>query len=166
MIKKAEISDLNQLLEITKSCAKHMIDKEIYQWNELYPSKEVLQNDLVLQQLWKLELNHKIIGLVVLTDIEDAEYNEVKWLTKNHQNLYIHRLAVDPQFQGKGYAQKLMAFAEQFAIDKNYTSIRLDTFSQNKRNQKFYELRGYKKLGDIYFPKQSEHPFYCYELVL
>lgn len=166
MIKKAEISDLNQLLEITKSCAKHMIDKEIYQWNELYPSKEVLQNDLVLQQLWKLELNHKIIGLVVLTDIEDAEYNEVKWLTKNHQNLYIHRLAVDPQFQGKGYAQKLMDFAENYALKNNYISIRLDTFSQNKRNQQFYKQQNYKQLGDIYFPKQSEHPFYCFEKIV
>ena len=23
-----------------------------------------------------------------------------------------------------------------------------------------------KRLGNIYFPKQSEYPFYCYELVL
>ncbi|MGM0391936.1 MAG: GNAT family N-acetyltransferase, partial [Bacteroidota bacterium] len=30
----------------------------------------------------------------------------------------------------------------------------------------FYESRGYQKLGDIYFPKQSEHPFHCYELIL
>ncbi len=59
-----------------------------------------------------------------------------------------------------------MDFAEQFAIEHNYSSIRLDTFSQNKRNQKFYELRNYKRLDDIYFPKQSEFPFHCYELVL
>jgi ribosomal protein S18 acetylase RimI-like enzyme len=59
-----------------------------------------------------------------------------------------------------------MDFAEQHAIENNYTSIRLDTFSKNKRNQLFYELRGYKKLEDIYFPKQSEFPFNCYELVL
>jgi len=73
---------------------------------------------------------------------------------------------VNTDNQGQGYAQKLMTFAENYAIENNYASIRLDTFSQNKRNQKFYELRGYKRLGNIYFPKQSEHPFYCYELVL
>ena len=59
-----------------------------------------------------------------------------------------------------------MKFAEHYAQENNVLSIRLDTFSQNKRNQKFYELRGYKKLGDIFFPKQSKHPFHCYELVL
>ena len=59
-----------------------------------------------------------------------------------------------------------MDFAEQFGWENGFKSIRLDTFSQNDRNQKFYELRGYQKLGDIYFPKQSEHPFHCYELIL
>lgn len=166
MIKKAIISDLNDLLAITKCCAKHMIDKKIYQWNELYPSKEVLQNDIALQQLWKLEVDDKIIGLIVLTDIEDAEYKDIKWLTKNHQNLYIHRLAVHPEFQGKGYAQKLMSFAENYAKQHNFISIRLDTFSQNKRNQKFYKQQNYKQLGSIYFPKQSEYPFYCFEKIV
>ena len=48
----------------------------------------------------------------------------------------------------------------------NYVSVRLDTFSQNKRNLKFYESRNYNRLEEIYFPKQSEFPFYCYELIL
>ena len=96
----------------------------------------------------------------------DKEYIPITWLTENKNNLYIHRLAVHPMHQGEGNAQQLMSFAEKFAIDNSYTSIRLDTFSQNARNQKFYELRGYKRLGTIYFPKQSDHPFYCYELVL
>jgi ribosomal protein S18 acetylase RimI-like enzyme len=56
-----------------------------------------------------------------------------------------------------------MDFAEQFAIDNKYTSIRLDTFSKNSRNKNFYEIRGFKRLGEIHFPKQSEFPFYCYE---
>lgn len=96
----------------------------------------------------------------------DKEYVPVNWLTKNENNIYIHRLAVHPKSQGKGYAQQLMGFAEDYAIENSYSSIRLDTFSQNKRNQKFYELRGYKRLGDIYFLKQSKYPFHCYELVL
>jgi ribosomal protein S18 acetylase RimI-like enzyme len=60
----------------------------------------------------------------------------------------------------------LISFAETYAISNEFNSIRLDTFSKNLRNQKFYELRGYKRLEEIKFPNQSEHPFYCYELVL
>jgi ribosomal protein S18 acetylase RimI-like enzyme len=65
-----------------------------------------------------------------------------------------------------GYAQEMMSFAESFARKNNYDSIRLDTFSKNVRNQYFYQQREYKKLGNIFFPNQSEYPFYCYELVL
>lgn len=166
MISKASTSDLEQMHALTKSCAKHMISNGIFQWNEKYPSKEVLQKDIELQQIWKLEENETIVGIIVLTEIEDKEYLNAKWLTKNFNNIYIHRLAVLPTCQGKGYAQKLMNFAENYASKNKYSSIRLDTFSQNKRNQLFYEKRNYIKLEKIYFPNQSEHPFYCYEKVL
>ena len=166
MIRIAEEKDIQSILEITKACAKSMISSGIYQWNEHYPNTSAFRKDIKREELYVLEINHAIKACIVISAFMDSEYEPIKWLTPNVNNIYIHRLAVHPQLQGKGYAQQLMHFAEQFAIDNNYSSIRLDTFSQNKRNQKFYELRGYKRLGDIYFPKQSKFPFYCYELVL
>ena len=166
MIKKASKQDLDQLLTVVKSCGKNLMDQGIFQWNEEYPKREDLLEDIELQELWTLVHKNRIIGLIVLTENEDAEYQDVKWLTKNHKNLYIHRLAVDPNFQGKGYAQKLMDFAEKYARENGYSSIRLDTFSENKRNLKFYEQRNYVKLESIYFSKQSAFPFYCYEKIM
>jgi len=96
----------------------------------------------------------------------DEEYKAIDWLSPNENNIYIHRLSVVPEEQGKGYAQDLMDFAEDYARKNNFLSVRLDTYSQNKRNQKFYEKRGYQRLDDIFYPKQSEHPFHCYELLL
>ena len=165
-IEKASNIDLEKMYAITKSCGKQMIENGIFQWNELYPSKEVLQKDIELQQIWKLTNSNSVVGIIVLTEIEDKEYKNVKWLTKNIKNLYIHRLAVAPKFQGKGCAQALMNFAEDYAKENNYKSVRLDTFSQNKRNQHFYEQRNYTRLESIYFPSQSAFPFYCYELIL
>ena len=166
MIRKATLLDIDSILEITKSCARHMITQDILQWNESYPNKNAFINDVKRHELYVLEEQNSILGCIVISTLMDDEYKPISWLTPNNNNIYIHRVAINPSCQGKGYAQKLMAFAEQHAIDNNYASIRLDTFSQNKRNQKFYELRGYKKLGNIYFSKQSEHPFYCYEFVL
>lgn len=96
----------------------------------------------------------------------DKEYLPVTWLTPKKNNIYIHRLVVHPEHLDKGFAKELMDFAENFVRQNQVNSMRLDTFSQNKRNQKFYELCNYKRLEDIYFPKQSEHPFQCYELIL
>ena len=166
MIRKATLLDIEPIIEITKACAKSMITKGIYQWNEHYPNKTAFINDVKRNELYVLDINNQIIGCVVVSTFMDEEYEPIAWLTSNENNIYIHRLAIHPKHQGLGCAQELMSFAEQFAIENNYSSIRLDTFSQNKRNQKFYELRGYKRLGDIYFPKQSEFPFHCYELVI
>lgn len=166
MIRKATFSDIDSILLLTKACAKDMINKGIYQWNEHYPSAEAFQNDINQNELYVLTNENQILGSIVISNSMDDEYNAIKWLTPSDKNIYIHRLAVHPDYQGRGFAQQLMDFAEKHALEHGYSSIRLDTFSQNTRNQKFYELRGYIRLGSIYFPKQSEHPFYCYELVL
>ncbi|WP_405209055.1 GNAT family N-acetyltransferase [Aquimarina sp. LLG6339-5] len=166
MIRKAIPSDLDPIHKLTQSCAKAMMAKEIYQWNEHYPTRSRFEKDIELQELYLLEEENLIKGIIVITELMDDEYIPIEWITENKNNIYIHRLAVHPDYWGKGYAQELMSWAEAYAKNNNYISVRLDTFSENKRNQKFYETRGYKKLGNIFFPKQSEHPFYCYELVL
>ena len=166
MIRKASFSDIDKIIKITQACAKHMISNNIFQWNKNYPNKIAFENDIKRNELYVIENDSKVIACIVITPFKDEEYVPVKWLSKDENNIYIHRLAVHPKHQGKGYAQQLMGFAEVFTIENNYTSIRLDTFSQNNRNQNFYELRHYKRLGNIYFPKQSNKPFYCYELVL
>jgi ribosomal protein S18 acetylase RimI-like enzyme len=166
MIRKAEEKDIKPIMAITKACAKGMIANGIYQWNEHYPNATAFENDIKRNELYVLEIDKQVAGCIVISTYMDEEYRPIDWLTKNENNIYIHRLAIHPKHQGLSYGQELMEFAEQYAIENHYSSIRLDTFSQNKRNQKFYELRGYKNLGDIYFPKQSEYPFHCYELVL
>lgn len=155
MIRRAKILEINDILDLTKACAASMIEKGIYQWNEDYPSKEAFKKDIERKELYVLERNGSIAGIIAISILMDEEYLPVKWSVPHKNNIYIHRLGIHPAHQGKGYATA-----------NNFGSVRLDTFSQNKRNQKIYETRGYKKLGDVYFPKQSDYPFHCYELVL
>lgn len=165
MIRLAKLLEISDIMNITAACSAHMINNGIYQWNESYPSKKKFVSDLERNELFVLETENQVLGVVVISTLMDEEYVPIKWSSPDNTAIYIHRLAVHPDHQGKGYAQQLMQFAEEHAKNNGFDSVRLDTFSQNQRNQKFYEARGYKKLGDIYFPKQSEHPFHCYELV-
>lgn len=167
MIKKATHSQLDEILNLSKACAKHMISKGIYQWNEHYPSRSAFEEDLKRDELYTYTQLDAIAGTIVISDLKDDIYEPVTWLTPaDARCIYIHRLAVHPDFQGQGIAQQMMNYAEEFARKNGFVSVRLDTFSQNSRNNQFYQKRGYQKLEEIYFPKQSEHPFYCYELVL
>ncbi|MER3319584.1 MAG: GNAT family N-acetyltransferase [Allomuricauda sp.] len=166
MIRRAKISEIPDILTITRACAKKMEENGIFQWNEHYPSKEAFIKDIERYELFVIEEKDTVQGTIVISTLMDEEYKPIQWLTPNGNSIYIHRLSVHPDLQGKGLAQKMMDFAENFSKENGFTSVRLDTFSQNKRNQRFYEQRGYQKLGDIFFPKQSDHPFHCYELVL
>lgn len=166
MIRLATHSDIDAIMNITLACAKKMIANGIFQWNEHYPTKAPFVNDVDRNELYVYESDTEIAACIVISTFMDEVYKPVKWLTQNENNIYIHRLAVHPNHQGKGIAQHLMTYAEHHASKHGFKSVRLDTFSQNPRNLKFYELRGYERLEDIYFPKQSQHPFYCFELVL
>lgn len=166
MIRQGKLSDIPRILNITIACADAMIKNKVFQWNEFYPNKKAFLTDVERNELYVIEIENEIMGCITVSTFKDEEYDTVSWLTPDRSNIYIHRLAVHPSEQGKGYAQRLMSFAEKYAQKHKMISVRLDTFSQNTKNINFYEQRGYKRLGSIFFPKQSEFPFYCYEFIL
>ena len=167
MIRLANRNEIDAILAIAGACAQKMIANGIYQWNAHYPSRQAFEKDVERQELYILENDGNFIGSIVISTFKDLIYDQIEWITENDApSIYLHRLAVHPQYQGQGNAQKLMDFAENRAKKDGFQSVRLDTFSQNMRNQRFYEQRGYQKLGNVYFHKQSKHPFYCYELPL
>ncbi|MBT8275506.1 MAG: GNAT family N-acetyltransferase [Bacteroidia bacterium] len=166
MIRKAKPLEIDAILAITRACAVKMIADKIYQWNEWYPHREAFETDIRRGELFVITSQDTITGCIVISSLKDEVYNPVQWLTEDGLNYYIHRLAIHPDFQHQGFAKKLMDFAEEYIRKNEGISVRLDTFSKNTRNQRFYEARGYTRLEEIYFPKQSEYPFYCYELPL
>ncbi len=114
-IELAKTTDLDGVMRIIKACAADLISKKIFQWSEKYPSSEVFKNDIDKNTLFVAKHKSKIIGCVALCSNKDLEYKNVKWLTEDNKNLYIHRLAVDPNFQKKGIGKSLMDFAEEYA---------------------------------------------------
>lgn len=166
MIRKATLQDLDVLMQITAACAQDMIDQGIFQWNENYPNRAAFETDLQHEALFVWVESKQVKGCVSVSTFMDNLYKPIKWKAPTAKNAYVHRLAVHPNDQRKGIAQKLMDFVEDWAKKQQCVSLRLDTFSQNHRNQRFYQQRGYQKLGDVFFPKQSPYPFHCYEKIL
>ena len=167
MITLGNISEIDAILQLTKACSKHMRDNGIDQWDEDYPDREIILQDLRTKTLFAYREQNEVIGIVVINERQDEEYEEIQWSTcKNDKNLVVHRLAVHPDKQGKGIGRVLMDYAEKWAKINNYDAIRLDTYSQNRRNQRFYLNRGYKELGSVFLKYKKRHPYYCYELIL
>lgn len=167
MISAGQIFEIEEILALTRACGQEMRDNGIDQWDENYPNREVIMQDLQTQTLFAYRENDEILGIVVLNETQDEEYAQVSWSTSDiARNIVVHRLAVKPNEQRRGIARQLMDYAEAWARDNYYDAIRLDTFSQNPRNQRFYLNRGYTDLGPVYLKYKKDYPYYCYELLL
>jgi ribosomal protein S18 acetylase RimI-like enzyme len=163
---KAEQNDLNEILNLVQECIKDMNNAGITQWNEQYPPNEIFWQDIKINSLYTLKINGELVGIIVLSDKQEEQYESIQWKDASGKFLVIHRLAVHPKWQRKGYAEKLLDFAEDFANRNGYTSIRIDTFSQNPRTIRLFEKRKYERKADeIHFPENLE-PYYCYEKLL
>jgi len=161
-IEKGTLSDLNELFQIYLNGKKELESNGIYQWYNHYPTRTIIESDLKKGILFRLKNGKKILGAINISEEQEPEYEIINWEFDDSKVLVIHRLVVDPKYQGKGYAKKMMDFAEKYATENNYSSIRLDAYSQNKRVIDFYKRRKYFIRGNVYFPER-EHPFHCME---
>ena len=66
MIRRAKILEIPEILLLTQACAHDMITRGIYQWNESYPSEDVLIKDIKKCQLYVIHNAKKIIGVIAL----------------------------------------------------------------------------------------------------
>lgn len=161
-IVKGQLSDLEKLFQIYLRGKQNLEQSGIYQWTDNYPTISLIESDLRKGVLYSLKNNDEIVGAINISEEQEAEYDSVNWKFDNSKVLVIHRLVIDPKHQGKGYAQKLMDFAENFAKENNYSSIRLDAYSKNERVIEFYKKREYFIRGKVNF-SEREYPFNCME---
>jgi predicted amidohydrolase/GNAT superfamily N-acetyltransferase len=161
-IDKGQVVDLDALWQIYINGKNHLAEKGINQWTDQYPTRLILKKDIDNQTLYILKSNKDIIGAIVLDEIQDPEYTTINWLFDDKKILVIHRLVIDPIYQGRGYAQKLLNYGEDFAEAHGYTSIRLDVYSEHNQVIEFYKRRNYHIRGKVHFPGR-QYPFYCME---
>lgn len=157
----AEIQQLDQVMDVYDHVVKVMNDHGNFQWGNGYPSKEIIKEDIEKKELYLLSEKDEITAAVVLNRDCEPEYQHIQW-KDDYSFIVIHRLCVNPNFQGKGVGRVLMEEIEKLALDQGYTSIRLDTFSQNKKAQSLFARQGYEPRGIFYFSGYDD-PFIAFE---
>jgi ribosomal protein S18 acetylase RimI-like enzyme len=117
-----------------------------------YPNRFIIWNDIHNGTLYGLNQSETVIAAVVVDEKQSSRYESLNWVDRQGNPACIHRLAVHPEFQGRGLGKTLLQFAEQQAFDQTCTSIRLDVFSANDTAVRMYERAGYERIGTIRFP--------------
>ena len=145
--------DLDALVALYAAAAQDMRDHGIDQWDEYYPDREILSEDVESGDMTLGLLDGEPVCAYVVNREYDPEYELGAWDHTEGDFCVLHRLCVNPAMQGRGLARQAMAHMEKNALDKGFDSVRLDVFSQNLHAQRLYERLGYKRTGEVRFRK-------------
>jgi 2-amino-4-hydroxy-6-hydroxymethyldihydropteridine diphosphokinase len=132
------------------------------QWSDDYPNEQVFGADIAAGQLWLAEIDEAVAGIAAITTDQSPEYADVGW-DLNEPAVVVHRLAVDPDFRGRGVADALMRQAEVVARERGITVLRIDTNTQNPATQRLFPKLGYTYAGEISLAFRPGLRFVCYE---
>jgi len=161
-IRLATEDDIPALMELLRLVVPLMRASGNLQWDNSYPNEAVFQRDINLSQLWIAEIGDGIAGVAAVTMDQEPDYAQVGWDIKERA-IVVHRLAVDPAFRGLGAAGALMQKAEEVAMERAITVLRVDTNTQNEATQRLFPKLGYRLAGEISLAFRPGLRFLCYE---
>jgi GNAT superfamily N-acetyltransferase len=164
MIRKANIKDLDQIMNIISDTVKEMKTYNNTQWDENYPQAKDFENDIKNEDLYVDELDGQVVGLICVNYIEPDEYLDINWAF-DKKAMIIHRMAVNSNFRNQKIGTRLMKFAEELAKNNGVVYLKTDTYSLNIKMNSLFKKFGYKLAGQMEFLGKEE-PFNCYDKFL
>src|ERR1700733_6350521 len=162
LLRLAATDDLPALMKLVRRVVPLMVAAGNLQWDDSYPNEAVFQRDIDLNQLWIAEVEASIAGVAAITRDQEPDYTQVGW-DIDEPSIVVHRLAVDPAFRGAGVARALMQKAEEVAVERDITVLRVDTNTQNEATQRLFPKLGYVLAGEINLGFRPGLRFLCYE---
>ena len=154
-VRRGRAEEVGAIMVLIARCVEAMQAGGSDQWDEHYPSREIIAADLAAGTLYVCEEEGEVAAIVVLDEKQAGQYAGIIWAEREGPQLVMHRLAVHPDRQGRGHARRLIAFAEACANEQGYAAIRLDTYERNVSALKLYTSLGYDRRGEIDYPGRT-----------
>ncbi|MFC2138945.1 GNAT family N-acetyltransferase [Bacteroidota bacterium] len=158
-IVKAHMSHLIEALYLIRQCNDELLKKNIVQWDEENATMQAVKDDIENGFLYVMREKNVTIGTMALSPsspVKEQNENDPK------KTATVYRLAIFPFWQKKGIGQKLMSFAEKYAIENGFENIRVNISIKNSRAMNFYTTRKYIKTYEFVSDKTNEE-YMCFE---
>ena len=146
-------SDIDEICALVKSAISNMDRNDIFQWDEIYPTREDFLSDIKSGNLYTgitknaETTGEKIAVVFALNKCQDEAYKSANWTYNGEDFCVIHRLCVNPEFQNQGIAKTTLKYIEEKLKNSGKKSIQLDVFTQNPFALRLYEKAGFHQTG-------------------
>ena len=164
-LRLATQDDIPNVMKIVRGVVPLMHAAGNFQWDDVYPNPEVFTQDINLNQLWVAEVDGTVAGVAAITTDQEPGYAQAGW-DITELTIVVHRIAVHPEFSGRGIAAALMQQAEHVARERGIAKLRVDTNTQNQVTQRLFPKLGYTLAGEITLDHRPGLRFLCYEKLL
>ena len=158
MIRLAKMDELDDIQRIFDTARAFMrANGNMHQWNDGYPQRELLVDDIEKKQLFVVEEEGALGGVFAFILGADPTYSYIEggqWLNDRPYGT-IHRIGGDGTV--KGLVAKALAFALQYT-----GQVRADTHEDNKPMQHVLEKNGFVRCGVIYLENGDPRVAYHY----
>lgn len=154
MIRRAIIHDVDRVLSIVRDAQLSLRDLGIDQWQDGYPSREVIEGDIERGIGYVLcnDNNEAVSYAAIVLSGEEAylQIDDSQWHTPS-EYVVVHRLCVANNIRRRGAAASLMQHAATIARSNNIHAFRIDTHRGNVRMLAMLEKLGFAYVGIIYY---------------
>lgn len=155
VIRKSTLNDLDALMPIFDEARGTIAKLGIDQWQNGYPSRDVIADDVAKERSYVVEVNGNIRGTFVLVDDGEVTYDQIydgHWLTGDDSQNYIaiHRVAISVVSRGSGISTEIINYASEYAKKLGRASLRIDTHEGNVVMRRMLEKHGFSLCGTIH----------------
>ncbi len=162
LFRQAKLDDLIVIMEIIKDAKNYLKNNNIDQWQNNYPDRKTIENDIKSKNSYVIEKDKKIIASTAFVFGEDKTYQKIydgQWLNDNEYAV-IHRLAVAKKYKGKSIGSLLIKELKKLAFDNGVSTIRIDTHQNNLSMQRLIKKNDFIYCGIIYTDTGSKRLAY------
>lgn len=156
--RKSVKSDIKDIMDIISEAQEYFKMNGIDQWQNNYPNKEVISNDIDNGESYVFLKDDKIAATTVISFRGEKTYDSItdgQWIT-NEKFAVIHRIAVHNDYKGLGISKEIIKTAEELSIENDIHSIKADTHKENIPMQNLLKKSGFKYCGIIYLEDGAE----------
>lgn len=144
------INDIDESISVMREASKWMSENKISvsKWWELDNlNKEFLLKYAKEEEFYVGLINEAPAVAAILQCSQEAQDWKVIDGDKPQPALYVHWLAVSPDYKGKGLTAKMVEFAAGLAKEKGVNLLRADTDASSKKLREVYAKLGFKLVG-------------------
>lgn len=150
--RRSQVKDIDKIMTIIKQAQNYFKENNIDQWQNNYPNAEVINDDINKKYSYVLLKDNEIVATAAISFDGEKTYDTIyegQWKTFNKYAV-VHRIAVDNNLKGCGFAGMIMKEVEKLCIKNHVHSIKIDTHADNKSMQNLIKKSGFEYCGIIY----------------